>query len=511
MANIWYDVDAALSEVPVNKVPLVASADGFTIDSDVNYDAAGLSVIWNFVTCAGAYSQTAVTPTTGGAYDWVEQGNGMFTIEIPASGGASISNDTEGFGWFTGTVTGCCPFSSPVYGFRRAALNDLFVEGGTASTNLEDFFDGTGYAGGTINLDVNTKTITNNAITASSINADAITNAKIADDAIAVENIKDAAITAAKIASDAIEAAKIKDAAFTAAKFAANAITSTVIADDAITAAKLNTGAIAADAFDQTAADKVWGTAARVLTANTNLADLAVDVTKIHGSALTETSGGYLAAGFTKQYDVATPVFTAACVNQGADNNVILASASKGLVKVYDDMSKPGTAQLVGSLSNDTITTLSIANGAITNAKVADDVDVNCKTMSDIDFTATQKTLLSTTGIKAASIPAVTGATLDAAYDAAKTAAAAGAKMDLIDAPNSTATTAIANAVNDQALEGTTTIRQANRLVLAGVAGVSTGGGTATIKFKDVSGAKDRITATVDASGNRTNISRDVS
>lgn len=44
-----------------------------------------------------------------------------------------------------------------------------------------------------------------------------------------------------------------------------------------------------------------------------------VDVTKIHGSALTETSSGYLAAAFTKQYDVATPVFTAASVNQTGD------------------------------------------------------------------------------------------------------------------------------------------------------------------------------------------------
>jgi hypothetical protein len=103
----------------------------------------------------------------------------------------------------------------------------------------------------------------------------------------------------------------------------------------------------------QTAADKVWGTTARTVTANTNIGGIEVDVTKIHGSSLTETSAGYLAAGFVKQYDVVTPVFTSASVNQGADNNVILANASKGLAKVYDDMakdstvSKPGTAQTI--------------------------------------------------------------------------------------------------------------------------------------------------------------------
>ena len=96
---------------------------------------------------------TAVTPTTGGDYDWTDQGDaGIYTIEIPASGGASINNDTEGFGWFTGKATGVLPWRGPIIGFRRAALNDLMIEGGTASTNLEDFFDGTGYAGGTIKL-----------------------------------------------------------------------------------------------------------------------------------------------------------------------------------------------------------------------------------------------------------------------------------------------------------------------------------------------------------------------
>lgn len=131
MADIWMNVDAALSEVPVNLLPLIDDADFKTIEADVNYNAAGLSLIWHFVTTAGAYSQTAVTPTnTGGAYDWVEQGNGMFTIEIPASGGATINNDTEGFGWFTGVATGILPWRGPVIGFRAAALNDALIDGG---------------------------------------------------------------------------------------------------------------------------------------------------------------------------------------------------------------------------------------------------------------------------------------------------------------------------------------------------------------------------------------------
>jgi len=45
------------------------------------------------------------------------------------------------------------------------------------------------------------------------------------------------------------------------------------------------------------------------------------DTTKILGTALTETSAGYLAAGFKKLLDVASPVFTLASVNQSADND----------------------------------------------------------------------------------------------------------------------------------------------------------------------------------------------
>lgn len=157
MADIWFDVDAALSEVPINKFPLIDDGDFKSREESVTYNQAGLDLVWNFLTTAGAFSQTAVTPTdTGGNYDFVNQGNGMYTIEVPASGGASINNDTEGFGWFTGFATGILPWISPVFGFRRKALNDLLINGSTASTNLEDFFDGTGYAGGTAKLECNT-------------------------------------------------------------------------------------------------------------------------------------------------------------------------------------------------------------------------------------------------------------------------------------------------------------------------------------------------------------------
>jgi hypothetical protein len=126
---MWMNVDVALSEVPVNLLPLIDDTDFKTREESVAYNAAGMDLWWNFTTTAGVTTQTAVTPTSGGVYDWTHQGNGMYTIEIPASGGGSINNDTEGFGWFSGVATGVLPWSGPVIGFRPALINDALING----------------------------------------------------------------------------------------------------------------------------------------------------------------------------------------------------------------------------------------------------------------------------------------------------------------------------------------------------------------------------------------------
>ncbi len=128
------DVDAAIAEAPVNIMPLIDDTDFKTREESVTYDQAGMDLLWNFVTTAGAMTQTAVTPTTAGDYDWASQGNGMYSIEITASGGASINNDTEGFGWFSGFATGILPWRGPTIGFRAAGLNNVLVDTAYSAT-----------------------------------------------------------------------------------------------------------------------------------------------------------------------------------------------------------------------------------------------------------------------------------------------------------------------------------------------------------------------------------------
>ncbi|HET9267370.1 MAG TPA: hypothetical protein VFO31_04375 [Vicinamibacterales bacterium] len=223
MPDLWMDVDTAIAEAPVNLLPLLDDTDFKTIETDVNFDATGLSLIWHFVTTGGAYSQTAVTPTnTGGNYDWIEQGNGLFTIEIPASGGASINNDTEGFGWFTGKATGVLPWRGPVIGFRAAGLNNLLIDDafsttrGLAGTALPAA--AADAAGGLVISD------------AGGLDADA-QRSDVAAILVDTGTTLDARIPAALV-SGRIDAS--------VGAMAANVLTATAINADAITAAKLH-------------------------------------------------------------------------------------------------------------------------------------------------------------------------------------------------------------------------------------------------------------------------------
>ena len=65
------------------------------------------------------------------------------------------------------------------------------------------------------------------------------------------------------------------------------------------------------------------------------------------------------------------------------------------------------------------------------------------------------------------------------------------------------------DAILDEVVEGSLTLRHILRILLAVIAGKSTGGGTATLTFRDDADSKPRLTETVDANGNRTAVTRD--
>jgi len=81
------------------------------------------------------------------------------------------------------------------------------------------------------------------------------------------------------------------------------------------------------------------------------------------------------------------------------------------------------------------------------------------------------------------------------------------AQVEGMDADVLTASALKADAVDeihDEIVEGTITHRQAIRLMLSILTGLSSGGGTGTVVFRDISDTKNRFSADVDEYGNRT-------
>lgn len=93
--------------------------------------------------------------------------------------------------------------------------------------------------------------------------------------------------------------------------------------------------------------------------------------------------------------------------------------------------------------------------------------------------------------------------------------AAIKAKTDLIPAAPAAvgdipSAATIADAVHDEVVEGTTTLRQSIRLANAALGGKASGLETTAVAYRDLADTKDRITATVDADGNRSVVTRDL-
>jgi len=70
---------------------------------------------------------------------------------------------------------------------------------------------------------------------------------------------------------------------------------------------------------------------------------------------------------------------------------------------------------------------------------------------------------------------------------------------------------AIADAVHDEVVDGTTTFRESTRLHNSALGGKASGLNTTAAVYRDLADSKDRISATVDADGNRSIVTRDLS
>ena len=132
MPEIYIDVDINTT-LPVNILPLTDDTDYKTIENAVS--ASSVSLQWNFIKTSGSQTQIYVEAGADTYYKWLNIGNGMYALTVPATGGSYINNDSEGFGWFTGSAVGTLPWRSNIFGFRPSVLNNESINSASALSN----------------------------------------------------------------------------------------------------------------------------------------------------------------------------------------------------------------------------------------------------------------------------------------------------------------------------------------------------------------------------------------
>jgi hypothetical protein len=219
-------------------------------------------------------------------------------------------------------------------------------------------------------------------------------------------------------------------------------------------------------------------TPANTLTVDTSHRALS-DLASILATALTETSG-YLAAGFRKFFNIQVPAATVASVDQTGDAYARIGAAGAGLTALGDARlanldatvgsrsshsaadvwaSTTRTLSSFGTLIADiwtyvtrTLTAFAFTpsldatyNAAKSAAQAGDPMTLTAAYDAAKTAAPTGAAMTLTAAYDAAKTAAPPGAamTLTSAYDAAKTAAPSGAKMDVVDVPNAAAVTAI--------------------------------------------------------------------
>lgn len=169
------------------------------------------------------------------------------------------------------------------------------------------------------------------------------------------------------------------------------------------------------------------------------------------------------------------------------------------------------TMNITGNLSG---SVGSVAAGGITAATLANDT-ITAATLA-ADVTTELQAGLAT----AAELAKVPKSDSNVTWNATALASMQQEATDALNAydpPTATELTDALAALNDITVadiiagvsEGVLDLQEILRIILAAVAGKASGGGTATIKFRDQADAKDRIIAWVDVNGNRTSVTVD--
>jgi len=243
---------------------------------------------------------------------------------------------------------------------------------------------------------------------------------------------------------------------------------------------------------------------------------VGADVTHIHGVAITETVDGYLAAAFTKLFDVATPLLVASEAMRGTNSAALNADkadwatatgfATSTALSAHDDK-----LDIVDGIADRILSTTEIKQATVASAGATTTKFISNLTEPENDYW-NRMAVIFTSGNDTGQmrrIKAYNGATKEITLHTPLDTAPANGDTFVLPVVRAFLTPDIedlADAVLDENVDGTHTLREILRLLGAYAFGKSSGGGTATVTFRDIDDTKDRIVATVTALGNRTDV-----
>lgn len=400
-------------------------------------------------------------------------------------------------------------------------------------------------------IDASVGAMAANVLTATAINADAITDAKVAADVTiasvtgavgsvtgavgsvtgAVGSIGAGGIAAASFAAGAINAAAIADSAIDRATFAADtgaqAIRSNTAQAGAAGSITLDASASAVNDFYKGAQVLLTGATGigqtRLITAYDGTTKIASVVPNWATNPDVTSTFAILpgAQSIGVNGDTAQTGDAYAIVNSGTHGNAAL----KTLIDTVDNFVDTEIADIqarlpaalvggridssVGAMAANVLTAAAINADAITDAKVAADVTIAAVTgaVGSVTGGVTVTTNNDKTGY-ALGVGGI-GATAFAAgaIDAAAIAAdAIGASELAADAANEIRDAVFARAFS--AAYGSYTLDELLKLFAAVLVGKASGMATATATFRNLADTADTVVATVDANGNRTAVTR---
>jgi hypothetical protein len=356
-----------------------------------------------------------------------------------------------------------------------------------------------------------------------------VTVADIANDAITAASIATGAIDADAIADSAIDAGSIATGAITNAKFAAGAIDASAIATDAIGADEIAAGAVTKI---QTGLATPTNITAGTITTVTNLTNLpTMPAEWITASGLKTDAVDEIVDGV---WNEAIADHTATTTFGGKNQKVV---PSETINDYKADVSALTNVTLAATQTGVTIPTVTavtngvtLADDAITSAKFDENTafpvkkadalttelarkDSASSYMADVSGLATSSALTAVDDLVddlETRLTAVRAGYLDKLNVSGTLAHSNDAdtyKADVSAITGASLSATGIDAILDEIVVGTYTMRQILKLMAAKMHGKATGGGTTSIKYTGLDNVADVIIETVDTNGNRSAVS----